>query len=64
MASAGIIASAFDGVSNNEKTLFNNRDEYFLFEFAGGALPKNLYGWAQLSVSWAEGGRASAITRS
>jgi hypothetical protein len=32
-------------------TRFRGADEYLLFRFTGGGLTKDLYGWAQLSVT-------------
>jgi hypothetical protein len=33
-------------------TAFNSTDRYLLFRFTGGSLPSDLYGWAQLTVSF------------
>jgi hypothetical protein len=37
-------------------TNFNTTDDYLLFRFAGGHLSRDVYGWAQLEVSFAPGG--------
>jgi len=35
-------------------TDFNSTDEYLLFRFVGGQLPYDIYGWAQLNVSFTQ----------
>ena len=41
----------FESIDRGTIDRFNPTDEYLLFRFDGGRLPRDLYGWAQLSVS-------------
>jgi hypothetical protein len=51
-ASHGWVDGSFnDCFSAGSFTYFKGSDAYLLFEFTGGKLPHNLYGWAQLKVT-------------